>query len=140
MRDNQSVSIFPQTRAAVLFDSLNSPTTAVLSADNFESDASFATGASTFYATDIALLLSQAAAPDPGDTLNVSLEGGVPLADLSFDPTFGLNVFPEGGPVLGSVQLPVSDLSPNSAASRLSPIRSIGSTSKLPAPIELVGW
>jgi hypothetical protein len=101
-------------RAEVLFDSLHSPNTAVMAgvmAGDFSLafDATFATGASTFHATDIALLLSQSFTL-PGDTFIVSLEGGVPLADVTFDPGFGLSVTP-GGPVLDSVTLPISDLS-----------------------------
>ena len=47
-------------------------------------DASFATGASTFHATDIALLLEQIAPGGifPDDDFTVSLYGGVPLAEL----------------------------------------------------------
>jgi hypothetical protein len=80
-------------RAEVLFDSLNSPTLAVLNPGPFflPLDASFATGASTFHATDVALLLNQlVGAAMPGDDFTVSLEGGVPLADLIFDPVLGL--------------------------------------------------
>jgi hypothetical protein len=73
-------------------------------------EATFSTGASTFRATDIALLLSIGIAPPADETFTVSLEGGVPLADVSFDPVLGLNVGP-GGPALASVTLPASDLS-----------------------------
>jgi PEP-CTERM motif-containing protein len=96
----------------VLFDSLDSPNTGVSFGFNF--DATFATGASTFHATDIALLLDQPVPagflPDDDD-FTVSLHGGIPLADVSFDPMLGLSVFPSQGPVLGSVTLPMSDLS-----------------------------
>ncbi len=108
-------------RAGVLFDSLDSPNTGVMGANtvpfNYPFDASFATGASAFRATDISLLLNRDGLDTmtmPGDTFTVSLVGGVPLADLIFNPVLGLldnmgdNV---GGPVLGSVTLPISDLS-----------------------------
>lgn len=100
-------------RAEVLFDSLDSPNTGVMggivSLPPYPLDATFATGASTLHATDIALLLNQSFFL-PGDTFTVSLEGGVPLADVTFDPILGLSVLP-GGPTLGSVTLPISDLS-----------------------------
>jgi hypothetical protein len=99
------IAFSASARAEVLFDSLDSPNTGVSLGFNF--DATFATGASTFHATDIALLLSQIF----GDTFTVSLHGGIPLADVTFDPLAGLSVFPNQGPVLGSVTLPMSDLS-----------------------------
>ena len=95
-------------QAAVLFNSLES-----LNAGAFSTpavDATFSTGASSFRATDIALLLSIGIAPPVDETFTVSLEGGVPLADISFDPVLGLNVGP-GGPILAAVTLPASDLS-----------------------------
>jgi hypothetical protein len=106
---------FPvSARAEVLFDSLNSKSTGVLSPLAFLLDASFATGASPFHATDIALLLSQVGTTLPGDTLNVTLVGGVPLSDVTFDPAFGLNVGPGlSGPIVGSATLLISDLSSN---------------------------
>jgi hypothetical protein len=107
-------AISVSARAEVLFDSLGSPNTGVMGdgAEFFPYplDATFATGASAFRATDIALLLNQAFFL-PGDTFTVSLEGGAPLADLKFDPILGLNVTPGEGPALGSVTEPVSDLS-----------------------------
>jgi hypothetical protein len=103
-------------RAEVLFDSLDSLNTGVMGdlvgVPTYPLDASFATGASTFHATDIALLLNQAAAVLPGDMFTVSLQGGVPLADVTFlGPLLGLNVLPGQGPVLGSATLPISHLS-----------------------------
>ena len=71
-------------------------------------DATFTTGASIFHATDIALLLSGESFV-PSDTFSVSLEGGFPLADLTFDRGLGLSVSPPG-PILGYVTLPISDL------------------------------
>ena len=121
-------------RAEVLFDSLDSPNTGVIGGPEFTfpADASFATGASTFHATDIALLLSQSQVfgpPMPGDNFTVSLEGGVPLADVMdvvFDGVdLGLNVFPTQGPVLGSVTLPISDLSTSLTVERFNQFSSI---------------
>jgi hypothetical protein len=102
-------------RAEVLLNSLDSPNTGSLGGFVFSGpmDASFATGASAFRATDIALLLDRDGLDTmtmPGDTFTVSLEGGVPLADVTFlGPNLGLNIF--GGSLLGSVTLPLSDLS-----------------------------
>src|SRR5258708_28607754 len=82
---------FPvSARAEVLFDSLSSPNTGVRGDDNFgfnlPFDATFTTGASAFHATDIALLLNQAGAIFPGADFTVSLHGGLPLVDVTFDP------------------------------------------------------
>jgi hypothetical protein len=107
-------------RAEVLFDSLDSPNTGVtLQSDgSFPEAASFATGASSFHATDIALLLNQSATILPGDVVTISLEGGIPLADLVFTQEFGLSdssgAAIQAGiaqPGLVSVTLPISDLS-----------------------------
>ncbi len=99
-------------RGEILFDSLDSPTTEVNENPYLAFiDATFMTGASTFHATDIALLLNQVFFISPDDTFTVSLRGGVPLEDVMFDPGLGLNVFPKSEPVLGSVTLPISDLS-----------------------------
>jgi hypothetical protein len=110
-----AISLFAFSVAAraeeVLFDSLDSPTTdteGVNELSLFPLDATFATGGSTFHATDIALLLS--GQPVAFGTFTVSLEGGFPLADVTFDPVLGLSVLPQG-PVLGSVTLPLSGLS-----------------------------
>jgi hypothetical protein len=100
----------------VLFDSLHSPNTGVEGADGVNTPpfgASFATGSSAVHPTDVALLLNQATGSVvPGDTFTVSLVGGFPLANVIFIPSFGLNVGPGlSGPVLGSITLPMSDLS-----------------------------
>jgi hypothetical protein len=102
------LAICGSARSEILFDSLDG-----LNAGSFSTplvDATFSTGASSFRATDIALLLSIGLEPPPDETFTVSLKGGVPLADVSFDPDLGLNVGP-GGPALASVTLPASDLS-----------------------------
>ena len=54
------IAFSPLARAEVLFDSLHSPNTGVGDGAGgyFQADASFATVASTFYATDVALLLA----------------------------------------------------------------------------------
>ena len=98
----------------MLFDSLHSESEGVLNQATFRPDASFATGGSSFHATDIALLLNQVGTTYPGDILNVTLVGGIPLSDLMFDPVLGLNVGPGlNGPIVGSAMLPISDLSSN---------------------------
>jgi hypothetical protein len=81
--------------------------------------ASFNTGASPLH-VDVALSLSVALPYEyKGDTYTVSLDGGVPLSDLSFDPINGLDAL-DGksvdfeAPVLASVTLPVASLSPAS--------------------------
>jgi hypothetical protein len=106
------IAFSASARAEVLFDSLDSPNTGVSLGFNF--GATFATGASTFHATDIALPLDQPipaqSLPDD-DTFTVSLHGGIPLADVTFDPNAGLSVTPNQGPVLDAVTLPMSDLS-----------------------------
>jgi hypothetical protein len=130
------VALSQSVRADVLFDSLDSRTTAVMG-DGFgftyPLDASFATGASAFRATDISLLLNRDGLdPTTGDTFTVSLEGGVPLAEVVFAPIFPgssflqLSVDPRGGPpVLGSVTLPVADLSTSLTVEHFSQFSSI---------------
>ena len=81
--------------------------------------ATFNTGASPLH-VDVALSLS-VAVPDEqkGDTYTISLDGGIPLSDLSFDPKSGLDTL--GGasvdfeaPVLASVTFSVASLSATS--------------------------
>jgi hypothetical protein len=117
-------------RAEVWFDSLHSPNTGVMGENigfTYPADASFATGASTFHATNVALLLEQIAPGVifPDDDFTVSLHGGVPLADVTFDPILGLNVLPGQGPVLGSVTLPISELSTTLTVEHFSQFASI---------------
>ena len=76
----------------------------------------FKTGASPLH-VDVALSLSVAVPFEhKGDTYTVSLDGGIPLSDLSFDPMNGLDAL--GGssvdfqaPVLASVTFSVASLS-----------------------------
>jgi hypothetical protein len=97
--------------AEVLFDSLGGATSGSFSnSEGGSMDATFATGASTFDATDIALKIGQTAG-DECNTVTVKLVGGGPLADLSFVPALGLNVFPGGAPVIASHTFAISDLS-----------------------------
>jgi hypothetical protein len=76
----------------------------------------FNTGASPLH-VDVALSLSVALPyEDKGDTYTVSLDGGIPLSDLSFDPINGLDTLDGASvdfeaPVLASVTLPVASLS-----------------------------
>jgi PEP-CTERM motif len=76
----------------------------------------FNTGASPLH-VDVALSLSVALPyEDKGDTYTVSLDGGIPLSDLSFDPINGLDTLDGASvdfeaPMLASVTLPVASLS-----------------------------
>ena len=45
------------------------------------------------------------------NTVTLKLVGGIPLADLSFDPGLGLNVSPGGAPLIASTTFAISDLS-----------------------------
>jgi PEP-CTERM motif len=100
-------------RADVLFDSLDGENSGIVGSPSLAPlfDASFQTGASAVRVSDIALLLNSIFSR-PGDTFTVSISGGVPLADVEFIPSLGLNVGP-GGPALASVTRPISDLSTN---------------------------
>jgi hypothetical protein len=104
------VAFSASARAEVLFDSLASPTTGSVALPFGSLDATFDTGSSAIRATDITLLLEGAFAI-PSDTFTVSLEGGVPLSDVSFDIGLGLSVEPNQGPILGSATLPISNVS-----------------------------
>jgi hypothetical protein len=97
--------------AEVLFDSLGGATSGSFSTSDGPLDATFATGASTFDATDIALNIGQTGGDDGSNTVTVKLVGGIPLADLSFDPDLGLNVSPGGVPLIASTTFVISDLS-----------------------------
>jgi hypothetical protein len=83
------IAFSASARAEVLFDSLDSTNTGVMGdepgASTFPADASFPTGGSTFHVTDLALLLIRDGLDmsASGDTFTVSLEGGVPLADVN---------------------------------------------------------
>jgi PEP-CTERM motif len=107
------VALSASARADVLFDSLSSPNSGIVGDNPFIASvgfaASFDTGASAVRLTDVALLLNTTFFM-PSDTFTVSLVGGVPLADVTFVNGLGL-VF--GSPLsdLGSVTLPISDLS-----------------------------
>ena len=106
------ITLSASARAEVLFDSLSSQNSGVVGDNEFETPdfaASFNTGASTFRLTDVALLLNTTFSL-PGDTFTVSLLGGVPLADVTFEDGLGL-VFGSPLSVLGSETLPISDLS-----------------------------
>jgi hypothetical protein len=102
---------------SVVFDSLGGASSgaADTSVDPVISG-TFDTGASPLR-VDVALSLSVALPyEDQGDTYTVSLDGGIPLSDLSFDPMNGLDTL-DGksvdfqAPVLASVTLPVASLS-----------------------------
>jgi hypothetical protein len=95
-----------------LFDGLGGATSGSYStSDGGFMDAAFSNGASSFDATDIALKIGQTAGDDDSNTVTVNLVGGIPLADLSFDPGLGLNVAPAGAPLIASHTFAISDLS-----------------------------
>ncbi len=78
----------------IVFDSLDGVTSSAAFAGGIESviSGTFNTKAAPVH-VDVALLLRDRF-PDfgePGDTYTVSLDGGIPLSDLSFDPIGGLN-------------------------------------------------
>lgn len=102
---------------SVVFDSLGRANSdaADTSVDRVIS-ATFNTGASPIH-VDVALSLSVALPYEyKGDTYTVSLDGGIPLSDLSFDPINGLDTL-DGksvdfeAPALASVTFPVTSLS-----------------------------
>jgi hypothetical protein len=107
------ITLSSSASAEVLFDSLSSQNSGVVGDNPFIASggfaASFNTGASVVRLTDVALLLNSTFSQS-GDTFTVSLVGGVPLADVTFVDGLGL-VFGSGLSVLGSVTLPISDLS-----------------------------
>jgi hypothetical protein len=114
-------------RAEVLFDSLSSQNSGVVGDDFFTAAAGFAasfnTGASVIRLTDVSLLLNTTFSL-PGDTFTVSLLGGVPLADVTFVDGLGL-VFGSEPSLLGSVTLPISDLSRGLAVEHFSQFANI---------------
>ena len=98
----------------IIFDSLDGATSGVANtAIDGVMSATFTTGAFPLHA-DIALVLS---APFPeererGLKVTVSLDGGIPLSDLSFDPINGLNHLDGSpvdfqGPVIKPVTMPL---------------------------------
>lgn len=101
---------------AVIFDSLDGaysfPATTIFGPPLA---ATFATGASAV-CVDVALSLSSIYLqdPSPGETYTVSLDGGIPLSDLSFDPINGLmsadGSVRASGSVIESVTLPLTSL------------------------------
>jgi hypothetical protein len=102
----------------VVFNSLDSPTSSAAFAGGIEPvmSATFDTGAAPAR-VNFALLLRDRF-PDfggPGDTYTVSLDGGIPLSDLSFDPVVGLD-YASGssvdfqGPVIESLTFSLTSL------------------------------
>jgi hypothetical protein len=103
---------------AVVFDSLGGATSSSAFGGGIEPAvaATFKMGRSSEH-VDVSLLLRDSfpEGSEPSDTYTVSLNGGIPLSDLSFDPIGGLNyvngapVDPQGS-VIKSVTLPLSGL------------------------------
>ena len=98
-------------RATVLFDSLGGATGGQSSTYLGNLDATFTTSSSPLTTSDVALEIGGTG--DPGSTFTVSLMGGIPIADLSFDPDFELNVSPFDGPVIAAHTFAISSLSAN---------------------------
>jgi PEP-CTERM motif len=115
-----SVSALSKTASAtgVLFDSLDSAASSAAYAGGIDPvmSATFSTGAASVRVS-VALSLFNGFLGEGGEsaTYTVSLDGGIPLSDLSFDPIAGLNYL-NGfsvdfqGPVIKSVTLPVASL------------------------------
>ena len=102
----------------VVFDSLGGANLGDAADTNIDPvmSATFKTGASPIN-VDVALFLS-ADIPEGGrgDTYTVSLDGGIPLSDLSFDPVKGLSFLDDSpvdyqGPVILPVTFSVTSLS-----------------------------
>jgi PEP-CTERM motif len=112
------VSASPAWATSVIFDSLDGVTGSSAYAGGIDPmmSGTFNTGA-THVSVDVTLLLKDGFPQDgaAGDTYTVSLDGGIPLSDLSFDPIGGLD-YANGssvdlqGPVIKSVTLPVASL------------------------------
>jgi hypothetical protein len=112
------VFVSPAWATAVVFDSLDGVTSssAFVGAIDPVMSGTFNTGA-TPVRVDVTLLLRDRFPQEgeSGDTYTVSLDGGIPLSDLSFDPMSGLNYVNGSsvdfqGPVIQSVTLPVASL------------------------------
>jgi hypothetical protein len=108
----------PAWATAVVFDSLDDVTAGSAYAGGIDPvmSGTFNTGA-TPVRVDVTLLLRDRFPQDgaAGDTYTVSLDGGIPLSDLFFDPMSGLNYVNGSsvdfqGPVIQSVTLPVASL------------------------------
>jgi hypothetical protein len=104
--------------STAIFDSLDGATSSAAFAGGIEPviSGTFNTGSSPVR-VNVAMLLRDSV-PEygrPGDTYTVSLDGGIPLSDLSFDPINGLN-YVDGSPVdfqgqvITSVTLPLASL------------------------------
>src|SRR5579872_2315675 len=82
----------PAPAATIIFDSLDgAPSFAATTIFGPPLAATFTTGASTA-GVEVALCLSSIYLGGPyfGDSYTVSLDGGIPLSDLTFDPVNGL--------------------------------------------------
>jgi hypothetical protein len=103
----------------VVFDSLDGVTSSAAFAGGIDPviSATFSTEASPVR-VDVALLLRDRFPEngEPGETYTVSLDGGIPLSDLSFDPISGLNRVNGSsvdfqGPVIKSLTFSLTSLS-----------------------------
>ena len=102
-----------------IFDSLHGATSSAAYAGGIDPvmSATFSTGATPVrVGVSLALMDGLLADSDLSATYTVSLDGGIPLSNLSFDPIEGLNYLNGSpvdfqGPVIKSVTLPVTSLS-----------------------------
>ena len=109
---------WPALATETIFDSLNGATSSAAYAGGIDPlmSATFSTRASPVR-VGVALSLFDGflGEGEPSATYTVSLDGGIPLSDLSFDPIEGLNYL-DGSPVdfqgsvIKSVTFPVTDL------------------------------
>jgi MYXO-CTERM domain-containing protein len=108
----------PASATAAIFDSLDDETSSAAFTSGIDPiiSGTFNTGPSAVR-VNVSLLLRDSFPEDgsPSDTYTVSLDGGVPLSDLSFDPVGGLNYVSGSpvdfqGPAIASVTLPVTGL------------------------------
>jgi hypothetical protein len=110
--------VSPAWAGAIVFDNLHGVTSSSAFAGGIDPvmSGTFNTGP-TPIRVKAALLLRDRFPEEggPGDTYTVSIDGGIPLSDLSFDPLGGLNYLNGSsvdfqGPVIKSVTLPVTGL------------------------------
>jgi hypothetical protein len=113
-----SALAWPALATESIFDSLNGATSSAAYAGAIDPvmSATFSTGASPVR-VGVALSLFDGflGEGEPSATYTVSLDGGIPLSDLSFDPIEGLNYLNGSsvdfqGPVIKSVTFPVTGL------------------------------
>jgi hypothetical protein len=128
-----SALVRPALASESIFDSLDGATSSAAYADGIDPvmSATFSTGA-TPVRVDVALLLFDGLQGDgePNATYTVSLDGGIPLSKLSFDPIEGLNYLNGSpvdllGPVIKSVTFPATSLAATPEVERFDQFASV---------------